>query len=139
MVITKNDKLFKTDIDFKSEEAITSLLNELTNKDDGFKPILVCPVGVVYLPKKIVEEKGINVTVMTFEEFNELNPNVDLTMPVFESNSEDLKQKFEQTLYHNVPSVEQSYTESIIQQVHRKETVRRKESEKWARRNWKHK
>lgn len=138
MVITKNDKPFKTDIDFKSEEAITSLLSELANKDDGFKPILVCPVGVVDLPKKIVEEKGINVTVMTFEEFNELNPNVDLAMPVSEPNSEDLKQMFEKQLYHNVPTVEQSYTESIVQQVRRKETVRRKENEKWARRNWKH-
>ena len=135
MLVTKNDKPFKTDIDFKSDEAITSLLNELANKDDGFKPILVCPVGVVDLPKKIVEEKGINVTVMTFEEFNELN----LTMPVSEPNPEDLKQKFEEQLYHNVPTVEQSYTESIIQQVLRKETVRRKEGEKWARRNWKHK
>lgn len=139
MFVTKNDKPFKTDIDFKSEEAITSLLSELDNKDNEFKPILVCPVGVVDLPKKIVEDKGINVTVMTFDEFNELNPDVDLPMAISEPNYEDLKQKFEETLYHSVPSVEQNYTESIIQQVRRKETVRRKENEKWARRNWKHK
>lgn len=139
MVITKNDKPFKTDIDFNSEEAITSLLNELVNKDNEFKPILVCPAGVADIPKRIVEEKGINVTVMTFEEFNELNPNVNLTMLVSEPNPENLKQKFEEQLYHNVPTVEQSYTESIVQQVRRKETVRRKESEKWARRNWKRK
>jgi hypothetical protein len=138
MIVTKNDKPFKTDIDFNSEEAITSLLSELANKDNEFKPILVCPVGVVDLPKKIVEDKGINVTVMTFEEFNELNPNVDLTMTVSEPNYEDLRQKFEETLYHSVPTVEQIYTENIIQQVRRKETVRRKENEKWARRNWKH-
>lgn len=134
MIVTKNDKPFKTDIDFNSEEAITSLLSELANKDNEFKPILVCPVGVVDLPKKIVEDKGINVTVMTFEEFNELNPDVDLTMTVSEPNYEDLRQKFEETLYHSVPT----YTENIIQQVRRKETVRRKENEKWARRNWKH-
>lgn len=139
MVITKNDKLFKTDIDFNSEEAITSLLNELANKDDESKPILVSPVGVVDLLKKIVEEKGINVTVMTFEEFNELNPNVDLTMPVSEPNPEDLKQKFEEQLYYNVPTVEENYTKSMIQQIRDRETTKRKESEKWARRNWKHK
>ena len=139
MFVTKNDKLFKTDIDFKSEEAITSLLNELANKDDESKPILVSPVGVVDLLKKIVEEKGINVTVMTFEEFNELNPNVDLTMPVSEPNPEDLKQKFEEQLYYNVPTVEENYTKSMIQQIRDRETTKRKESEKWARRNWKHK
>ena len=139
MIVTKNNNPFKIDIDFNSEEAVTELLEEITKKNHNSKLILVCPVGVVDLPKKIVEDKDINVTVMTFEEFNKLNPNVDLTMPVFESNPEDLKLKFEEILYHDVPSVEQSYTESIVQQVRRKETVRRKESEKWARRNWKHK
>ena len=138
MVVTKNGKPLKTDIDFNSEEAISNLLNELASKDNEFKPILVCPVGVVDLPKKIVEDKGINVAVMTFEEFNKLSPNADLTMPVCGPNPEDLKVKFEEILYHDVPSVEHC-TESIVQQVRRKETVRRTESEKWARRNWKHK
>lgn len=135
----KNDKVFKTGIDFNSEENLSEFLEEIAKKNKESQPILVCPVGVIDLPKKIVEDKCLGVTVITFDEWNKLNPDVDLTVPIYEPNFEELSQNFEKQLCHNVPTVEQSYTESIVQQVRRKETVRRKESEKWARRNWKHK
>ena len=139
MVITKNDMPFKADIDFNSEEAVKEFLEEIAQKHKESQPILVCPVGVVDIGKKIVEDKGLAVTVMTFDEFKELNPDFDLTMPVSEPNPEDLKQMFEEQLYHNVPTVEESYTKSMIQQIRDRETAKRKESEKWARRNWKRK
>lgn len=139
MIITKNDIPFKTDIDFNSEEAVTEFLEEIANNNKESQPILVCPVGVVDIGKKIVEDKGLAVTVMTFDEFKELNPDVDLTKPVYEPSSEELSQKFERQLYHSIPTVEESYTQSIIQQIRDKETAQRKESEKWARRNWRRK
>ena len=139
MFVTKNDKPFKTSIDFNSEEVVTEFLEEIANNNKESQPILVCPVGVVDIGKKIVEDKGLAVTVMTFDEFKELNPDVVLTKPVYEPSSEELSQKFEKQLYHGIPIVEESYTKSMIQQIRDRETTKRKESEKWARRNWKHK
>lgn len=138
MVITKNDMQFKADIDFNSEEAVKEFLEEITQNHKESQPILVCPAGVVDIPKKIVEDKGIPVTVMTFDEFKELNPDVDLSLPICAPNFEDMSQNMEH-LYHKIPTVEESYTKNMIQQIRDRETAKRKESEKWARRNWKRK
>ena len=139
MTITKNDEVFKTGIDFNSEENLSEFLEEIAKKNKESQPILVCPVGVIDLPKKIVEEKCLGVTVITFDEWNKLNPDVDLTVPVYEPNFEELSQNFEKQLCHSIPTVEEDYTKSMIQQIREKETAKRKESEKWARRYWKRK